>query len=136
VIQQLPPRSAHDLREADPSIVHLDVRTPAEFAQGHPTGAWNVPIALESGPNPEFLAVAAKVAADKGARVVVSCAAGGRSQRACDALERAGWKNLVNVQGGFGGARDHQGRLATPGWADAGLPVSTDAERDWTRARA
>lgn len=140
MIQQLPPRSAHDLREADPSIVHLDVRTPAEFAAGHPTGAWNVPIALEApggmGPNPEFLTVAALVAPDKGARVVVSCAAGGRSQRACEELERSGWKNLVNVQGGFGGARDRTGRLVTPGWADAGLPVSTDADRDWSRCRS
>ncbi len=140
MIQQLPPRSAHDLREADPSIVHLDVRTPAEFAAGHPTGAWNVPIALPvqggMGPNPEFLTVAALVAPDKGARVVVSCAAGGRSQRACEELERSGWKNLVNVLGGFSGARDAGFQLQTPGWRDAGLPVATDAERDWSRCRA
>src|SRR5436190_658104 len=46
VIQQLPPRACHDLREADPSIVLLDVRTPAEFAEGHPAGALNVPIVM------------------------------------------------------------------------------------------
>ena len=52
--------------------------------------------------------------------------AGGRSQRACEILEEAGYGDLTNVRGGFGGARDQSGKVVVAGWRDAGLPVSSD----------
>jgi rhodanese-related sulfurtransferase len=52
--------------------------------------------------------------------------AGGRSQRACEILEGAGFSDLTNVRGGFGGARDQSGQVVVPGWRDAGLPVSNE----------
>jgi hypothetical protein len=58
--------------------------------------------------------------------LVVGCMAGGRSQRACEILEQAGFSDLTNVRGGFGGARDATGAILVPGWRDAGLPVSTE----------
>ncbi len=130
MIQELAPDQCHDLRETDPSIVHLDVRTPEEFAQGHPAGALNVPIFFRRGgdmqPNDEFTRVVERVAPDKGQRLVLSCAAGGRSMRACHALEAAGYTRLVNMVGGYGGFRGPDGSLVVPGWTDAGLPVSTE----------
>jgi rhodanese-related sulfurtransferase len=51
---------------------------------------------------------------------------GGRSQRACDMLEEAGFTDLTNVVGGFGGQRDQSGQVLVTGWKDAGLPVTTD----------
>ncbi len=58
--------------------------------------------------------------------LVVGCMAGGRSQRACEMLEDAGYADLTNVVGGFGGQRDASGTVVVPGWSDAGLPVTTD----------
>lgn len=140
-IQELQPRQCHDLREADPSIVHLDVRTPDEFAAGHPPGALNVPIFLAGPggmkPNPDFLRVATRVAPEKARRVVLSCAMGGRSMRACHALEEAGYTQLVNMVGGFSGYRAPNGELVVAGWADAGLPVSSETgDAAWDHLRA
>ena len=62
----------------------------------------------------------------RGTKLVVSCASGGRSMRACEVLSAAGYVDLVNLEGGFNGARDETGR-AIPGWAAAGLPVEKSA---------
>jgi len=135
-IQDLPPKHCYDLREADPSLVHLDVRTPGEFAQGHPQGALNVPI-LFRGPegmreNPEFLRVAKALCLDPARRVILSCAMGGRSRRAAQALESAGYANLVNMRGGYSGARAADGSLSEQGWSGLGLPANQDpGERSW-----
>ena len=40
-------------------------------------------------------------------------------------LAEAGYTDVTNVRGGFGGARDQSGRVVVPGWRDAGLPVET-----------
>jgi rhodanese-related sulfurtransferase len=135
-IQDLPPKHCFDLREADPSLVHLDVRTPAEFAQGHPQGALNVPIMFR-GPagmseNPDFLRVAQGLCTDPARRVILSCAMGGRSRRAAEALEAHGYANLVNMRGGYSGARGPDGALREQGWSGLGLPVSQDpGQRSW-----
>jgi hypothetical protein len=42
-------------------------------------------------------------------------------------LEAAGYQHLVDQHAGFGGARDAFGRLAEPGWREAGLPVESGA---------
>jgi rhodanese-related sulfurtransferase len=129
-IKQVEPPQAYAILQENPDAVYLDVRTEEEFAQGHPAGAINIPVVfLKPGappqPNDSFLAVAEKVLPpDK--KLVVGCMAGGRSQRACDILEQAGYSDLTNVRGGFGGARDASGTIVVPGWRDAGLPVSRE----------
>jgi rhodanese-related sulfurtransferase len=45
---------------------------------------------------------------------------------AAEIMANAGYTNLCNMQGGFGGARDQMGRVVTPGWAESGLPVCKD----------
>src|SRR5687768_12974805 len=121
-IQELPPKQCHDLRESDPKIALVDVRSPEEFAAGHPAGAVNVPIFFKGPggmqPNPDFLRVVEKVAPDKQGRVILSCQVGGRSMRACMLMEQQGWKQLINLAGGFGGLRAPDGSLETSGWAD------------------
>src|SRR5258706_9319282 len=107
-INQAEPPQAHETLTKNPGAVYLDVRTEAEFAQGHPAGAINIPVVFIKGPgqmevNPEFVAVAEKVL-PKSTKLVVGCMAGGRSQRACEMLEEAGYADLTNVGGGFGGA--------------------------------
>lgn len=131
-IEQIEPFRAYRILTEDREAVYLDVRSEEEFAQGHPTAAINIPIFIFRGPgqpepNPEFLAVAEKVLA-KEQQLVVGCMAGGRSQRACEALEQAGFQRLANVRGGFGGARDATGAVVVKGWRDSELPVSFDPE--------
>ena len=58
--------------------------------------------------------------------VIVGCQAGPRSNAAAGLLEQAGYQDVSNVIGGFGGMRDSMGRMIAPGWADSGLPVSQD----------
>ena len=133
-IRQTTPPEAYETMQRDPRVVYLDVRTPEEFAAGHPEGAVNVPViffrAGGSSPNPDFVpGVRRLVAADT--PLLVGCQAGGRSQRGAELLVAAGYADVTNVRGGFGGARDETGRVVIPGWRDAGLPVVTgsDAKR-------
>jgi rhodanese-related sulfurtransferase len=129
-INQAEPPQAHELLKNNPDAIYLDVRTEPEFAQGHPVGAINIPVVFIKGPgqmelNGEFVDVVAKTLA-RGKKLVVGCLAGGRSQRACELLDAAGFSDLTNVRGGFGGARDASGQVVVTGWRDAGLPVSSE----------
>jgi rhodanese-related sulfurtransferase len=131
-IKQTEPPQAYEILQANHDAVYLDVRTEEEFAQGHAAGAINIPVVfLKPGaapePNDSFLAVAEKVLPpDK--KLVVGCMAGGRSQRACEILEQAGYSDLTNIRGGFGGARDATGAVVVAGWRDAGLPVTRELD--------
>jgi rhodanese-related sulfurtransferase len=129
-IKQAEPPQAHEILKSNPDALYLDVRTESEFAQGHPAGAINVPVVFIKGPgqmelNGEFVDVVAKLLPHE-KKLVVGCLAGGRSQRACELLEAAGYSDLTNVRGGFGGARDASGQVVVTGWREAGLPVSTE----------
>jgi rhodanese-related sulfurtransferase len=123
-IRQITPAEAARELAAEPPAVYLDVRTAEEFDAGHPAGARNVPVFLfdpvtrRPTPNPEFLAVVSRHLAP-GTKLVVGCQSGMRSQRACELLTEAGYGDLANVRGGFGGSED------TPGWRESGLPVES-----------
>ncbi len=111
---------------------YLDVRSRPEFDQGHPSGAWNVPL-LNAGPggrmqaNADFMAVVkANFAPD--AKLLVGCKSGGRSARAVQMLAEVGYSELVDVRGGFSGEPDPAGGVAVAGWKDSGLPVSEQPE--------
>jgi hypothetical protein len=89
-------------------------------------------------PNPEFLAVATKVL-PRDVPLLVGCAAGGRSRRACELLAEAGFSDLVNVAGGWHGEKERlTGRTIVAGWEESGLPASTEAApgATWAELRA
>ena len=130
-VKEITPRQAYDTLANDPSAIYIDVRTPQEFEAGHPRGAVNIPVAL---PNPamgrmvmneDFVRVV-EGHFPKEKTVIVGCQAGPRSNAAAGLLEQAGYQDVSNVIGGFGGMRDSMGRMIAPGWADSGLPVSQD----------
>jgi rhodanese-related sulfurtransferase len=112
----------------DQGWTYLDVRSQPEFDRGHPAGAVNIPLmhAAPGGmtPNPDFMRVVEAVFA-KDAKLVVGCQSGGRSLRAAQLIEAAGYPQVVDQSGGFGGARDPVGRVVSPGWASENLPVET-----------
>lgn len=136
-MQNKRPTDAKALLDGPDGWKYLDVRSVEEFGAGHPTGAWNVPIfhrgPMGMTPNEDFVAVVTRTF-PKDTKLVVGCAAGPRSMRACDVLAAAGFKDLVNVEGGFMGGRDDFGR-PIPGWAASGLPVETSAPLERTYAQ-
>jgi glyoxylase-like metal-dependent hydrolase (beta-lactamase superfamily II) len=86
-------------------IAVLDVRRRAEFWEGHVTDAENVPL----DELPDRLAEV-----DREHPLAVICAAGYRSSIACSLLARAGFTNIINVQGGTEAWMRHS-RAATSG---------------------
>jgi rhodanese-related sulfurtransferase len=128
-IKQVDPLEAADLLKNHREAVYLDVRTEDEFAAGYPAGALNVPFMflIPGNPqqNPDFLTVVGKLL-QKDQKIIVGCRSGARSQRACEELEQAGYTDLTNVRGGYGGARDASGNIAVKGWEDSHLPISHD----------
>lgn len=132
-IQQTTPEEAHTLLHQ--GYRYIDVRTEPEFASGHPTTAVNIPVAVpdprtrQMVMNPEFLSVVEAHFA-KDAKIILGCQSGVRSQRAAELLDQAGYEQVVNMQGGFSGARDHAGRTVVPGWSECGLPICADCGRN------
>jgi len=84
--------------------VILDVREPKEFRAGHIPGAMNVPRGLL-----EFQ-VSGKIP-DKSTPLLVYCKTGGRGCLAGQTLQKMGYNNVTNMDGGW------------KGWEKAGYPV-------------
>jgi rhodanese-related sulfurtransferase len=129
-VKRVSPEEALDLMR-DRGYAYLDVRSVPEFAQGHPAGAYNVPI-IHMGPqgnrpNARFVEVVLSHFA-KDAPLVVGCRTSGRSQQAAMILEQAGFINLLIQEAGFVGASPME-----PGWGPKGLPTSQQAQagRSW-----
>ena len=79
---------------ADRALVVLDVRTPAEYAEGHVPGAINIP-------NGELAARVAELTDAKGRDIVVYCRSGVRAAQAINVLDKAGFKRLFHLQGDY-----------------------------------
>ena len=91
-----------------PNVVLLDVRTAAEYAEGHIEGAVNI----DQGQS-DFMAKAkAALSVDK--KIAVYCRSGRRSANAAGRLAAEGYQ-CVNLEGGI------------QAWKAAGKPVSTSA---------
>jgi rhodanese-related sulfurtransferase len=135
MVQQISPEEALSHMEND-GYVYVDVRSVPEYEAGHPKGAYNVPLSHHGPggmrPNAEFLAVL-EASFPKDAKLIVGCKMGGRSAKAAQVLDQAGYTNLLDQTAGFDGQRDPFGQMKTPGWATADLPVATEAEpgRSW-----
>jgi rhodanese-related sulfurtransferase len=129
-IKELTPQQAHDILTNDPNAVYIDVRTEGEFANGHPRGAVNIPVAFPDPGrgmmvNSDFVRVVeANFPREK--KIILGCQAGPRSTSAASMLQQAGFQDLSNLLGGFGGMRDPTGKISAPGWASSGLPVSQE----------
>jgi rhodanese-related sulfurtransferase len=129
-VKEITPQQAHDLLTANSDAIYIDVRTEREFANGHPQGAVNIPVAFPDAArgmmaNKDFVKVVeANFPRDK--KLIVGCQAGPRSNAAAGLLVQAGFQDVSNMLGGFGGLRDQLGNVVAPGWATSGLPVSDD----------
>ncbi|HEX2228127.1 MAG TPA: rhodanese-like domain-containing protein [Candidatus Binatia bacterium] len=129
-IKEMTPQQAHEVLTTNPEAVYIDVRSEREFANGHPAGAVNIPVAFPDPTrgmmmNTDFVKVV-EANFPKNKMLVVGCQAGPRANTACGLLQGAGYQQIANVLGGFGGIRDPLGNMVAPGWANSGLPVSQD----------
>lgn len=108
-IVQISPEEA--LRKLRAGALLIDVREPGEHASGLPEGALAVPRAeLEAQPQ--------RWIPDAQREVLLICAGGPRSERACNALLAQGYANLYSVGGGFNR------------WRAEGLPEQLPADSE------
>ncbi len=125
------PQGAKERLDGDQDWTFLDVRTVQEFEAGHVPGAYNVPVfemtASGMQPNQEFLSVVQQ-AFTGDTSLILGCAAGIRSQRACEILSEAGFGNTVNMDGGVDGRRDAVGQMVQEGWRGCGFECSQTPE--------
>lgn len=91
-VKNISPKQAKELIDKEKDVFVLDVRTKEEYDKMHIKGAHLIPIQeMEQNIN--------KIPKDK--KVVVHCAAGKRSAKACEILKDKGLKELYNVEGGI-----------------------------------
>lgn len=92
-------------RETGAAPVVIDVRTPAEFAQGHIPGALNIP----------FDQVAARISeVDAPHGVALYCMVGPRARKGEAALLSGGYTSVLHLEGGL------------DAWQTGGFPVERD----------
>ena len=100
------PQAFAELCKEGKKIDLIDVRTPVEFREVHVEMARNVPLDQL---DPTALMQARNGSANEPLYVI--CKSGGRGQQACEKFLKAGFSNVINVQGG------------TMACVEAGLPV-------------
>tara|TARA_R110002049_G_scaffold55902_3_gene154572 strand:+ start:1825 stop:2136 length:312 start_codon:yes stop_codon:yes gene_type:complete len=81
--------------ESDENAFLLDVRTPDEVEEGYIPNATNIDIYLGQ----EFVAELEKL--DKTKNYYVYCRSGQRSGQACAIMNKLGFENAFNLEGGF-----------------------------------
>lgn len=91
--------------KGQPTVL-IDVRTPAEFADGHVPGAINIPVDQVETRIGEIDKLRSK------GEIVLYCRSGRRAGAAADVLESRGYQGLRHLDGDF------------QGWQAAGLPVA------------
>ncbi|MEZ4288709.1 MAG: rhodanese-like domain-containing protein [Polyangiales bacterium] len=128
--KRVAPAEAHQLMQNE-GYVYLDVRSIPEFDAGHPSGAYNIPIAnmTASGmaPNASFVDIV-RATFSPDTKIIVGCKLGGRSRQAASVLSSVGFATIADQFAGYSGVRDGFGQLVEAGWEQQGLPVSTSAE--------
>lgn len=91
-VKNISAKQAKELIDKEKDVFILDVRTKEEYNEAHIKGASLIPIReLEQNIN--------RIPKDK--KVIVHCATGKRSARACGMLKDKGLKELYNVEGGI-----------------------------------
>jgi phage shock protein E len=90
---------------AEEGVVILDVRTPAEYAEGYLEGAINI----------DFYGEDFKIeidSLDKLSTYAIYCRSGNRSGQTATMMQNAGFHDVYNLDGGI------------TDWADAGMPMT------------
>ena len=126
-MRHLLPTQTWALMQADATAVMIDIRMEIESMYvGRPPGAINVPWYEYPDFTPDvasFCSAIENEVGDKHKTVVLLCRSGQRSVDAGNALEAAGFTDVVNVLHGFEGDLDAKfHRSSVNGWRFDGLP--------------
>ena len=89
------PEKLAELHTKDSSLQLVDVRTPVEFREVHVKFAQNVPL---DGLDPHTVMQSRNGHRDEPLYVI--CRTGSRGQKACEQFHKAGFENVLNVEGG------------------------------------
>ena len=90
--------SAKFLNE-NPTVVVLDIRTPAEFIQGHIPNALNIDYKADN-----FEMELGKL--DRNTTYLMHCRSGRRSSNSFDTFKKLGFKNIVHIDDGILGWKE------------------------------
>ncbi len=113
-IRELTP--THVLAAVAAGAALVDVREPAEFAEGHIAGAANLPrgvLEFQVEAHPALACRTAEPLALRERPLVLYCRTGGRAALAAESLGRMGFSAVSSLAGGV------------LGWQDAGLPLES-----------
>ena len=102
VIEEIDPTRLHVLQTAGTPVI--DVREPAEFAEGHLPGAVNIPRGVLEFQVDAHPAVNFRTDPNLSHRrepVILYCRTGGRSALAAEALKRLGFDRPLSLAGGW-----------------------------------
>ena len=114
--REIPPRALMEKLNAREDILLVDVREHAEYEAGNIKGAHLVQRGIiEAAADPSYPKHLPELAAARDQQIVVYCATSGRSAMAAAVLQMMGFKNVLNLDGGY--AR----------WVDEGMPEVHEA---------
>ncbi|MFA5081806.1 MAG: rhodanese-like domain-containing protein [Hydrogenophilaceae bacterium] len=115
-IKEISPRELLEKIANKEDMLLIDVREHGEFENGHIKGAHLVPRGIvEAAADPAYPKHLPELAAARDRQVVVYCATSGRSAMAVAVMQMMGFKNVINLDGGY--AR----------WVAEGMPEEHEA---------
>ena len=101
-IREITPQELMDKFNGKEDLMLIDVREHGEFENGHIKGAHLVPRGIiEAAADPAYPKHLPELAAARDRQVVVYCATSGRSAMAAAVLQMMGFKNVLNMEGGY-----------------------------------
>jgi rhodanese-related sulfurtransferase len=131
-----PPQASDMLK--NPSTYLVDVRSIAEYyLVGHPVQAFNIPLTFWSEtrqsfePNENFVPDLLERFKTSDVLIFI-CRSGGRSLKAAEEAQKAGFKEVYSVDEGFEGEKDEKGLRTVGGWKNRGLPYTYEINPDLT----
>ena len=116
-ITEISPAELKAKLDAKEDFLLVDVRESAEFEHGHIGGAHLVPRGIiEAAADTSYPKHYPQLSGARNQQVIVYCATSGRSAMAAAVLQMMGFKNVLNLAGGF------------TRWEAEGLPQVREAE--------
>lgn len=116
-IKEISPQELKVKLDAKEDFVLIDVRESAEFEHGHIDSAHLVPRGIiEAAADTSYPKHYPPLSGARDKQIVVYCATSGRSAMAAAVLQMMGFKNVLNLAGGFSR------------WETEGLPKVREAE--------